>query len=243
MSTAYYLHLDSRARRADSTVYDARFDLPRPLQNVRRLRVKSVQFVNTFYNLNESNNVLATSAGFVTVTPQQWGGSELVAEINLQLNLLYGTSGVVYVSLDQTTNVLSWTLGSVVTIDATNSTMRQVLGLDAKSYTGPAVFTSQLYLALPQYVAFSSSQLFSSLDNIFPGHGTNDQFQPVCTIPVEVGYLSTQTYQPSYERQQTLSGPGSLGTTISTIDIQVRDPYTRRPITELSHWALILEIN
>ena len=238
------LHLDSRARRVDSSVYNAVFQLPRPILNARKIRLKSLQFTNTYHNITSDNNVLVTSSGSITIQPAYWNAQELINEINTQLTALWGGSGDPYIELVNATNSLIWTLPlDGPSIDCDASSIRHVLGLPHGTMQATEItqntFTTQLYLALPQYISFSSPQLSGNVDNIFADQ--KESYQPFITIPVSVGYLSTQTYQPQYEQRITIDST-KHGITLSSIHVNITDPFTRREIQELTHWAMVIEV-
>lgn len=233
------LFIDTRHRRPGSPIHDAVYDLIAPLPSARAFRLKSLQIANTFQNVTSLNNTLAVTGGVVTVPPAFYTGSDLVTQIESQLQTLWGPYGSGYVTLDVTTNTLSWnTQGN--TVDATASGLTQVLGLDPTqpAYTG--VFTSQLYLALPQYVSFASPQLRAS--DIQSIHASSTlarrELQPFLTVPVSSAFGEVSTYQPQYERAQRLGGA-----TLSQIRIRAIDPSSGRSLTELTHYAMVLEFS
>ena len=231
------LHLDSRSRLPLSTVSNASFLLPRPLSKVRKLKVKSVQFINTFNNISTNNNRISTNLGEITIPPKYYTAQILVLdEINNQLQLLECGS----VSLDDRTNKLSWNLNTLVVINTNLSTMNDILGLRHNTlYTSS--FETQLFLATPQYISFSCDRLIGSdLSNIFPESKDEFGFQPFITIPVSSGYLQSQTHEPLYERTITLDS-GRNGIDIPMLTIKVYDNHTRREINEITHWAMTLE--
>ena len=232
------LHIDSRHRRHDSYVAQASFDLIRPVRNVRKAIVQSIQFVNNLHNITTDNNTLQTSSGTVIIAPLYYNGVNFVLQLNTQLVSVFGAG--TYVTFNSLTNEIDWTLG-VNTIDGVTSAMKDVLGLswDA-ALTGS--FTTMLSLALPQYISFSCSQLRSS-QNIYVGDSeAKDSQQPFVVLPISSGYLEAQTWVPTYPVEILLSS-GQNGTTISKLDFTITDPGSGRVINEMTSWAMVLICN
>jgi hypothetical protein len=83
------LILDSRTRTSNN-VYNATFQLTKPVSRVHKVRVKYIQFANTLYNVGSGENVLVLSTGAsLTVPPGFYSPAEFVA-------LLQTICGVTY---------------------------------------------------------------------------------------------------------------------------------------------------
>ena len=229
-----FLHIDSRHRRQGTSHYNAEFNLTRPLRGVRRARVKSIQFVNTFFNITAENNNLSTSGGVVTIAVKYYTGTEYVNALNSALVAAFGSG--TYATLDSMTNEVDWTLGSNTV--SGKSTMAEMLGLqnDVSALTGS--FSTTLHLARPQYLSWSCSQI-QSTGSVHTGDA-KDGLQPVAIVPVCAAFLSAQTYAPTVERELVLDS-GKNGRTISQLTFRVQDPSSGRDITELSSWAAVIE--
>jgi hypothetical protein len=137
----FQLILDSRTRTSNN-VYNATFQLTKPISRVHSVRVKHVQFANTVYNVGEGENVIVLSTG-VTLTGF-YVPTELVALLQTICTVVYDRGK------------LNWTLGASVSIVNISTKMREILGLTLNS-TG--TFSTQLYLASPMNIDFSSSQI------------------------------------------------------------------------------------
>jgi hypothetical protein len=231
-----FLHVDSRHRRPGTSHYNADFNLVRPLRGVRRARVKSVQFVNTFFNITSQNNTLSTSAGSVMVLPVGYlPANDFVTALNAALVVAFGTGS--YATLDAVTNEIDWILG-INTVDG-SSPMADLLGLNNNNAALTGSFSSTLHLARPQYLSWSCSQL-QSTGSVHTGVNPQDGLQPFAVIPVTSAYLSAQTYEPTVERELVLDS-GRNGRTISQLSFRIQDPSSGRDITELSSWAAVIE--
>ena len=131
------LYLDSRDRSRGSTVSQAKFNLQKPLTNVRRMRVKSAQIVNSFPNINTSNNSLTTDAGFVSLPPKFYNGSEFVGTLNDTMQSVCGPFVPRYTTFNAGDNSINWTVGTLQIASDVVSTMGDVLGLTkGQVYTG-----------------------------------------------------------------------------------------------------------
>jgi hypothetical protein len=141
----FQLILDSRTRTSNN-VYNATFQLTKPISRVNKVRVKHVQFANTLYNIGDGENTLVLSTGTLIIPPGFYTPTELVA-------LLHAICVVTY-----NAGKLNWTLGAGVSITTQSTTMREILGLTLNTtYTG--TFITQLYLASPMNIDFISSQI------------------------------------------------------------------------------------
>ena len=134
----FQLILDSRTRTANN-VYNATFQLTKPISRVHSVRVKHVQFANTLYNVGDGENriVLSTGASLI-VPPGFYSPAELVALLQTICTVTYNAEK------------LNWTLGAV-SIVILSTTMREILGITL-NLTG--TFTSPLYLASPMNIDF-----------------------------------------------------------------------------------------
>ena len=228
------LHLDSRKRQHNSTVSNAQFSLPRPIQRATRCRVKSVQFINTFHNITTHNNIISTNSGDIVLETKSWPADELVSEINLQL--ISGT-----VTIDEKTNILTWSIGSLI-IDASSSSMADILGLTPSGlYTGN--FQSRLFLAMPQYIAFSCDKFIgSNVSNVFPDQKDEYNFQPFIIIPVKSAFLEAQTYESNNNNDDIITLDTSrTGIDIQQLSVRILDPFTQRELNEITHWSMVIQ--
>jgi hypothetical protein len=229
--------LDSRSRTVGSTPSRAHFNIIKSLRGVKKARVKSVMFVNTFDNITPDNNELKTSSGTASIPAGYYSGTQFLIELQTALESVFGVGGAPYVTFDSINNNLIWTLGANEI--SGSSSLSTVLGLNEtqQMYTGS--FTTRLFLALPTYVSFTIPQL-SSVRTVHAGYDSKENFQPFCTVPVTSSYLGLDTYQQDYERVIELTSNNN-GTSISAMDVIVQDAYTGREITEITNWSMLLE--
>jgi hypothetical protein len=220
------LILDSRTRTSNN-VYNATFQLTKPISRVHKVRVKHVQFANTLYNVADGENVLTLSNGTVlNMSPGFYTPSEFVALIQTICTVTYNTGK------------LSWTLGAVSIVVAA-TTIREVLGLTLNTiYTG--TFNTQLYLASPMNIDFICSQITDTQGYIVYSGRERPRAnnQPFFIAPVTEGNGKMCMYSP-YNMHNIQIGNGSL----SQLDFLICDNNSGRVLTELSHWSMLLEVD
>ena len=182
-----YLYIDSRSRNLGSTISNPTFLLEKKVTKIKRLRVKSISFANTFHNISDENNRLSTSSGDVIMPPGHYDASVFTVSLNAALVNAFGAGS--YVTFSQTTNEIEWNLGAN-SILPSQSTMSNVLGLNNKtSVTGSHVTT--LYLATPSHISFLCKQL--SNDSHIYVDEKHENFSPVITVPIQTPYLTIET--------------------------------------------------
>ena len=220
----FQLILDSRTRTSNN-VYNATFQLTKPISRVNKVRVKHVQFANTLYNIGDGENTLVLSTGTLIIPPGFYTPTELVA-------LLQAICVVTY-----NAGKLNWTLGAV-SITTQSTTMREILGLTLNTtYTG--TFITQLYLASPMNIDFISSQITDTNGYIvYSGRDRTMNTQPFFICPVTEGYGNMCVYSP-YNMHDIQIGNGSL----SQLDFLICDNNSGRVLKELSHWSILLEVD
>jgi hypothetical protein len=221
----FQLILDSRTRTSNN-VYNATFQLTKPISRVQKVRVKHVQFANTLYNVADGENTLVLSTGTLVIPPGFYSPVELVA-------LLQTICAVTY-----NLGKLTWTLGTGVSIVTATTTMREILGLTLNNtYTN--TFTTQLYLASPMNMDFISSQITDSQNYVvYSGRERTMNNQPFFITPVTEGFGKMCIYSP-YNMHDIQIGNGSL----SQLDFLMCDSNSGRVLTELSHWSMLLEVD
>jgi hypothetical protein len=224
------LYLDSRNRTPSSTPSRARFNLSRPLKGVTRYQIKSISLVNTFHNITSDNNTVTTSGGSFSLDQGFYSAAQLIDVLDASLVQIYGASEIVTLNSD---NTLNWSLGtnSIIT---SGSTMSHVLGLDPnQAYTGS--FTSQLFLALPQYISVSCPQLspINSM-NLHTGE------ESIAVFPITAGYLESMNVFPE---QTIILDSSRAGLNVATLDIAFNDPYSGRELRESAVWSMVIEFN
>jgi hypothetical protein len=227
------LYLDCRNRTENSTPSRARFNLSRPLKGVTRYQIKSISLVNTYHNITSDNNTVTTSGGSFSLDQGFYSAVQLIDVLDASLGQIYGASAPGFVTLNSD-NTLNWSLGtnSIIT---SGSTMSHVLGLDPNqaSYTGS--FTSQLFLALPQYISVSCPQLspINSM-NLHTGE------ESIAVFPITAGYLESMNVFPE---QTIMLNSSRAGLNVATLDIAFNDPYSGRELRESAVWSMVIEFN
>ena len=86
----FQLILDSRTRTSNN-VYNATFQLTKPISRVTKVRVKHVQFANTLYNIGDGENTLVLSTGTLIIPPGFYTPTELVALLQTICVVTYNT--------------------------------------------------------------------------------------------------------------------------------------------------------
>ena len=113
----FQLILDSRTRTSNN-VYNATFQLTKPISRVNKVRVKHVQFANTLYNIGDGENTLVLSTGVsLNIPPGFYIPAEFVALLQTICPVTYNAGK------------LNWTLGAGVSITTQSTTMREILCL------------------------------------------------------------------------------------------------------------------
>ena len=221
----FQLILDSRTRTSNN-VYNATFQLTKPISRVKTVRVKHVQFANTLYNVADGENTLVLSTGTLTMPPGFYTPTEFVTLLQTICSVTYNSGR------------LTWALGAVSIVVAA-TTMREILGLTQNStYTN--TFTTQLYLASPMNTDFISSQITDTQGYIvYSGRDRpRANNQPFFIAPVTEGNGKMCMYSP-YNMHDIQIGNGSL----SQLDFLICDNNSGRVLTELSHWSMLLEVD
>jgi hypothetical protein len=177
--------LDSRNRTNDDYPNNCQFLLQNTLI-ASKFELTNFQFANTLYNVTSRNNKLYVSGILAaTMTAKFWLAADFVIALNTQLKAYFVTAADV-VTLDASTNILTWVLPSG---SLTSSTMNRILGLVG---TPSGNFTSTLFLVGPTQLALLSDQFNCFSYNSFAS--TNR----VCgIIPVTQGFMQMQFYEPS----------------------------------------------
>ena len=227
-----YLYIDSRSRNVGSSISSSLFLLQSKITKIKRLRVKSISFANTFHNISSQNNRLSTSSGDVIMPPGHYTGAVFVATLDALLNGVFGAGN--YATFVSTTNEIEWTLG---TNTIYQSEMSNVLGVNETSLTGNNI-KSTLYLATPSHVSIMCKQL-SNDQHIFTSQN-HENFNPLISIPIETPYLSVET--TSYDNGPLNWIEYGSQISISKLTFKLCDSFSKRELKEASHWSLILEI-
>ena len=83
----FQLILDSRTRTSNN-VYNATFQLTKPISRVTKVRVK---LANTLYNIGDGENTLVLSTGTLIIPPGFYTPTELVALLQTICVVTYNT--------------------------------------------------------------------------------------------------------------------------------------------------------
>lgn len=234
--TKYTLHLDSRHRLSSTEIYQARFALVASVSNVHSVTVKNFQTANTIANVRlEVNDTVTGDDGMSGFGFSFAAGFQTAAAIvaTIQANLAASFGAGTYAVLDTTTNEIVWTLPVGATINRSSSA-GQILGLGKGTGTLSGNFRTRLFLA-PMNIAFACPQLQHTLSL----HTTPANQNAFLTVPVNCGYLEMLYYEPLNKERLEY---GSSGIVLSTLDFEAFDPVSGLPLTEMSHWAMELEI-
>jgi hypothetical protein len=181
--SSFRIHIDSRSRDNYTNISSPTlFSLSKSICNTRGVRVKWVQFSNTVHNIRFGQNdtlLISTDNGvsFSALTYIQSGfysNTEYVSVVNTYLQTLSGVVSTC-VTLNETTNALSWTLPTGMYIDGLNSNSKNILGLADVNLAG--TFTSKLFLASPMSISFVCPQLQSTY-NVFSSDSLMSRIEP-----------------------------------------------------------------
>lgn len=186
-----HLLIDSRDRKAGSTIENATFELDRPIHDFECVRVNYVMTYNSFYNVTSNNNtwkLYTPDPNFTTTTtiaPGFYSATQLATSIN--------QSAYVNVSFDSNTKLFTWTVQAGYSIEPlTSQNLFGFSGVKAGS------FTSQPNCTNPQSVQFFSPELQGSDCSYFTKRETIGMY-PFLRMPVFSEYGSSNFYQPSFE--------------------------------------------
>jgi hypothetical protein len=219
--------LDSRTRQNGTTVSNPTFNLTQPISNVTTARVRSIQFTNNLFNIDENHNKIGlVGLQGLEITPGFYSPSQLIQKIN--------DSGIgISLTFVPENNTLLWDTGDGV-VDLVTSSMAQILGLQQGStYTGN--FVTTLVLASPMNVDFVCNQLGNSTYS-YSGRVRENNIQPLISCPVVVGYGNMNIFIPP-----VLSHLDIGGTSLSQLNFKIVDSLDGREIKELGHWSLQIE--
>ena len=222
---SFVVLLDSRSRQDGTTTHAPTFHLTQALCGVSHVRVKSVQFANTLYNMRQGHNQIALTNGVVgIIPPAYYTPSELVDTIN---GLAIG------IALTYTGSVLQWDTG-VNVLDVSNTTARETLEIQiGQLYTG--VFQTRLFLASPMNADFVCAQLQTSYYS-YSGRGRDSNVQPLISVPVLSGHGSMSFFLPV-----NLTPLDTGGMSFNQLNFQVLDSWTGDPLTEIGPWSMQIE--
>ena len=185
-----HLLIDSRDRKAGSTIENATFELDRPIHDFECVRVNYVMTYNSFYNVTSNNNtwkLYTPDPNFTTTTtivPGFYTATQLATSIN--------QSAYVNVSYDSNTKLFTWTVQAGYSIEPLTS--QNLFGF---SGVKAGTFTSQPNLTNPQSIQFFSPELQGTDCTYFTSRNTIGMY-PFLRMPVFSEYGSSNFYQPSF---------------------------------------------
>lgn len=184
------LTLDSRNRTNKSdNPHNSQFLLQDAIL-ASKFELTNFQFSNTLHNVTSSSNTLYVNGVLAaTMSTKFWVATDFITTLNGLLKTYFATGSDV-VTLDSSTNILTWVLpsGSI-----TNSPMGTILGIIGNP---SGSFTSNLFLVGPLQLAVVSPQLQCFSYNSYP---TTTR---VCgVIPVNSGFMDVQYFEPFREWQ------------------------------------------
>lgn len=215
------LTLDSRNRINADSPNNCQFMLQDTV-HASKFELTNFMFANTLYNVTSYNNTLYINGQLiVTVTPKFWNADDFVQELNRQLQIFYEMDEPV-VTLDSTSNILSWNLpfGFI-----TRSPLNCILGVIG-SPTGS--FTTNLFLLGPLQLAFNSPEL-----NCF-SYNSIGNTAPVCgVIPVTAGNMQIQYFEPF--REWTLDFQPRI--CFNFLQVNLTDNRNGSPAEGLGEWC------
>jgi hypothetical protein len=218
------LTLDSRNRINGGVPNVSKFHLDTSL-NITELELTNFTFANFLNNVQTSSNVMSIGGvTAATITPGFYTATAFVLALNTALQAFYVTVADV-VTLDATTNVLTWVLPSGSVDTKLLSTMNRVLGLNGGE-TGS--FTSLLLLVGPLQLAITSPEL-----SRFSYNTNGTTFAILGIIPVNSAHLQVQ-YQEPFRDWSLKFRPVC---TCNELTIEVRDNRTGLFAENMGEWC------
>ena len=231
----YNVYLDSTQSMGTSPS-QCKFELYQQIVGAYRLKVKSFTFGNNLHNMNSTNNTLIFEDTSLTVPANFYTFGQLITCINnaLMADLLFTanlTTEPNAVVLNADGISATWTIGSNVLLSTSKLYDTFVLN-EYLNYTGN--FQSSIFLSQPMCIALFCSNLqgtrFVTVDNV-------DQKGYFYVAPIQSGFGEMEP--PAYDVDWTTQFSNN---NISQLNIEIYDPSNNFLLTEIAHWALILEI-
>ena len=225
----YSLYLDSRDR-IKGTPANAFFQLSQPLINVKSIVVETVCFSNTLINIDENNNSLAYNNGDVeTIIGRIPIGYYTPQKMVDAINTLGMHRESFQVGLGEG-DVIQWSLlpGTIIY----PASLGQVLGFHEPMNANT---TTQLVLAAPMGISFSSPSLQPGFTNVFGNKAQLGSLSSIIDVPIIAGHHMMQTFQPQTTVMHRLNSR-----CIDTLQIIVSDSRSRRVCEEMNIWGMNL---
>ena len=209
------------------------------MANINRLAIKNIIVPNVFYNINDTgyniqnsgNSTLfikniTTGLNFsIGINAGNYTISQLITEINTLLSL---SGGGVSVSEDAVTKKLKFTSGSGDLFAYSTDGMGSYLGMiKPPSFDGAGVLVYNLEgfpnLSGVKEIYISSARMSDGSHLVLPFGST---LPVIAAVPITVAFGEFQTYiAPNIELDEIVFPSYSAGSSLRTIDIQVRDTF------------------
>jgi len=176
MTTTTYITINSR-KRASRNTCDAVYFLDRTLQGIKGLKLSSMQFYNTIYNVNQYNNTIAfsmtsgttTTLYSLTLAPGNYVVSEFTAALD---NLMNGSLSGFTVTYSNITGLITISNSNSFLLNFAASTMYVVLGFLPQQYVVDFSITAPyaLNLGMPVQIHIYISKVVNSYIGVQGGY-------------------------------------------------------------------------
>jgi hypothetical protein len=186
-------------------------------------------FANTLYNVTSYTNTLYIDGVLAaTIIPGFWNSDDFAVELNTQLQTFFSTVSNV-VTLNSSTNVLTWVLpsGSITT-----SPVNRILGVIGYP-TGS--FTTSLFLVGPTQLGFNSPQLQS-----FSYNNAGQHALVAGVIPVTSGNLDVQFFEP-HRNEWMLAFEPRLS--FNLFQVNITDNRSGNAAEGLGEWSAVFVVS
>ena len=213
-----------RTNPQDSTT-NFKIELGKEVSNfkISRIVMRSCNFLNSMYNINQFNNTLELTTGTdglvsKTITPGQYNLTNLIAEIISQFGSLTNTLAIVQNAIQ---NTLTFSISGGDTIQFSSqstSTMNSVLGITAQQAAAASITTQQTPRLNGLTIATVESASLAPAN--YHGKGQNRNFLGSLQVSSDYGaYVYWENFQAELA-SHNYSRPRKLD---STIDVKILD--------------------
>jgi hypothetical protein len=230
MRKTYNLVVDSRNRDTQSSRYNPSFHLNTGIHGIVSVRMVSSTVINNLYNINEDNNTFDFSATIQRITPGHYSGSQLVTVMSAWPEIVSAT-------YDTATGVLTYEVNVGFTLRLATSSAHTWFGYNKPVSLPAGVHTTQPNLTGVSLIQFHTDSLNPATGNSVVA-GRSIIISPAGYIHQNrASYLGVYTQEDQTGKVQHFSGIG-----LNSLSFLVVDASTGRILTEISDWALQLEI-
>lgn len=221
--------------------FSVSFDNLGSLQKVHSIVVKHVSFTNTFYNINQYNNVLILEDGKTTTITVPEGNYSIRDLLNLINPQMPSNNTFTYSPI---TNKITVTASASHPIELKgDGTMNKVLGFpsqDSGMYVSDTEAPYQLQLQGIQHV-YLQSRVLSNGNNLLEGN-ENQEEGIFAMIPCDVPFGAIKHYESVHDTLDVINYHSSSGINTQKIDIRLVDKHKRLLDTSCHEVNVVLKV-